>query len=303
MLNHHRMGRAAARRCTLGAAMALTVSLASLGAASSALATVHHPTGEFARFADCPLSNVEVVGCTYAETAAGKFQVGKRTVPINKTIVLQVGFIEEETGELKVVGAENGETLSKTALAVPGGLLDILAPEYLNKKQKEEFEEAINKGPTGVTATTELAAPASSIGLSTENLLAETGTALSLPVKIKLGNAFLGNNCYVGSNAHPIVINFTTGTTSPPKPNEPIKGAAGELSFNESFTLITIKGGKLVNNSFAAGGAEGCGAPFSGLVDAAVDAELGLPAAAGHNTAILEGTLYTAGAEAVKESE
>lgn len=302
MLNHHRMGRAAVRRCTLGATMALTVSLVTLGAASSALATIHHPTGEFARFADCPLSNPEVAGCTYAETASGKFQIGKRTVPINKTIVLQVGFIETETG-LKVVGAENGETLSKTALAVPGGLLDILAPEWLNKKQKEEFEEAVNKGPTGVTATTELAAPASEIGLNTENLLAETGTALSLPVKIKLGNAFLGNNCYVGSNAHPVVINFTTGTTAPPKPNEPIKGAAGELTFNEAFTLITISGGKLVNNSFGTGGAEGCGAPFSSLVDAAVDAELGLPAAAGKNTAILEGTLYTAGAEAVKASE
>jgi hypothetical protein len=282
--------------------MALMVSLGALGAATPALATVHHPTGEFAPFADCPLSNAEVVGCVFAETNGGKFTVGKRTVPINKTIVLQGGFIVEETG-LKFVAAENGETLAKVALAVPGGLLDILAPEWLNKKQKEEFEEAVNKGPTGVTATTELAAPASDIGLSTENLLARTGTALSLPVKIKLSNAFLGNSCYVGSNAHPIVINFTTGKTEPPKPNEPIEGAPGTLEANEFFTRVTLKGGKLVNNSFAAPGAEGCGAPFSWLIDEAVNSELGLPAAAGHNTAVLEGNLSTGASEAVKASE
>lgn len=302
MLDYDRVRRTASRRCTLVAATALTVSLTALGAATPALATIHHPTGEFAKFADCPLSIEAVNGCVYAETNGGKFTVGKRTVPINKTIVLQGGFEVTETG-LQFEGAENGETLAKVPLAVPGGLLDILAPEWLNKKQKEEFEEAVNKGPTGVTATTELAAPASEIGLSTENLLEQTGTALSLPVKIKLGNAFLGNNCYVGSNAHPIVINFTTGKTEPPKPNEPIEGAPGELEFNSSFTIITLKGGKLVNNSFAAPGATGCGAPFSWLIDEAVNSELGLPASAGHNTAILEGNLSTGAAEAVKESE
>ena len=154
-----------------------------------------------------------------------------------------------------------------------------------------------------MTATTELAAPASSIGLSTENLLFEEGTALSLPVKIKLGNAFLGNNCYLGSNSSPIVINFTTGMTSPPEPNKPIKGSAGKFEHNEAFTLITLSGGRLVNNSFAAPEATGCGEPFSALVDKAVDAELGVPAAAGHNTAILEGKLSTANAAAVKASE
>ena len=168
---------------------------------------------------------------------------------------------------------------------------------------QELFNNFINEGITGVTATTELAAPAGDIGLSTENLIEETGTALSLPVKIKLGNAFLGSECYVGSNSAPIVINFTTGTTSPPKPNEPIKGSRGSITFNEAFTLITISGGRLVNNSFAAPEAKGCGGLFSFLIDPAVDAELGLPAAAGHNTAILQGKLSTGLAEAVKASE
>jgi len=292
------------RRRVIATAIGAVALLATLGLASSALATEHHPTGEFAPFKYCPLSTAGLENCILAETSAGEFTVGKRTVPINKTITLQGGFKENTiTEELEFVGAENGETLSKTALTVPGGLLNIVAPESLPKWLQEIFNNFINEGITGVTATTELAAPASHIGLSTENLLFERGTALSLPVKIKLGNVFLGEECYVGSNAAPIVINFTTGTTEPPAPNKPIKGAAGTFEHNANFTLITLNGGKLVNNSFAAPGAEGCGGFLSFLIDPAVNAALGLPAAAGHNTAILEGKLSTAAASAVKASE
>jgi hypothetical protein len=140
--------------------LALVTPFAMLGLASPALAVVHHPTGDYAPFADCPLSNPSVSACLVATTSSGEFTVGKKTVPINKTITLQGGTIENpETGALTFVGAENGETLSKTALNVPGGLFGIKPPEFLNKEQKEKFEEMINKGLTGVTATTELAAP------------------------------------------------------------------------------------------------------------------------------------------------
>jgi hypothetical protein len=292
------------RRRTLAIVICAIAPLAALGLASPALATEHHPTGEFAPFKYCPLSTAGLEDCVLAETTGGKFTVGKKTVPIVNTVVLQGGFKENpKTEVLEFVGAENGETLSKTPQPVPGGLLGIVAPEYLPKWLQEIFNNFINEGITGVTATNELAAPASEIGLSTENLLIEKGTALSLPLKIKLSNFFLGESCYVGSNAAPIVIDFTTGTTAPPPPNTPIKGAAGTLSHNEKFTLITLSGGKLVNNSFAAPEAEGCGGFLSFLIDPAVNAELGLPSAAGTNTAVLEGKLSTANAAAVKASE
>jgi hypothetical protein len=290
------------RRRTLAVVIGVIAPLATFGLASPALATEHHPTGEFEKFKNCPLSDVTVENCIYAETKGGEFTVGKRNVPISKTITLQGGF--KGSGEhITFIGAENGETLAKVALPVPGGLLNIIAPEFLPKFLQEIFNNFINEGITGVTATTELAAPASSIGLNTENLLFETGTALSLPVQIKLDNTFLGSSCLVGSTSAPIVINFTTGTTEPPLPNKPIKGAAGTFEANEEFTLITLKGGRLVNNSFAAPGANGCGGFLSFLIDPAVNAALGLPSAAGHNTAILEGNLSTANAGAVKASE
>jgi len=293
---------AVVRRRTLAIVIGVIAPLATLGLASPALATEHHPTGEFEPFKDCPLSNATVENCIFAQTEAGEFTVGKRTVPITKTIVLQGGF-KGAGSKIEFIGAEDGNTLSKVALPVPGGLLNIVAPEFLPKFLQEIFNNFINEGITGVTATTELAAPASHIGLNTENLLFEKGTALSLPVKIKLDNTFLGAACFVGSNAAPIVINFTTGTTEPPEPNKPIKGTAGKFEHNAEFTRITLNGGRLVNNSFAAPGAEGCGGFLSFLIDPAVNAALGLPAAAGHNTAILEGKLSTANAEAVRESE
>ncbi len=275
-----------------------------LAVASPALATEHHPKGNFAPFAQCPLSNAAVTGCIVASTSSGEFTVGKKTVPINKTITLQGGTIENEaTGELTFVAAENGETLSKTALYVPGGLFGIKPPEYLNKEEKEKFEEMVNKGLTGVTETTELAKPASAIKLNTTNLITETGVALQLPVKVKLGNVFLGSSCYVGSEASPIILNLTTGTTSPPAPNKPIKGAAGALEILEGGALLRLIGGSLVDNAFSAPEATGCGAPFSALVDKLVDSVFGVPAAAGLNTAILTGKLEDAAAAAVKASE
>lgn len=280
-MTKNRTGRSASvRRQALLAAMALAALVAGLTAASPALAT---PTGGFAVFAECPLSNPETIVCVNAEGSGGDFTVGAKTVPVKHTITLQGGIaINEETGAETFLAAANGETLSKTPETVPGGLLGI---EGLGGE---------------VTATTELAGPASAIALSTENLLNEEGTALGLPVKLKLGNPFLGNHCYGGSNAHPIDLDLTSGTTSPPKPNKPISGSRGTLTTEEEGAILVLNNDKLVNNSFAAPGVEGCGlVPF--VVDPLVDLAMGVPAGAGHNTAILSGTLKVASAEEVRE--
>jgi hypothetical protein len=226
-------------------------------------------------------------------------------VPISSTITLQGGLHENtSTGLDEFIGAEYGETLSHTPQKVPGGLAGLVkCDEISNWLERIACELVFENGLTGVNVTTELAEPANKIGISTENLLVESGTALSLPVKVHLENPFLGEECYLGSDSSPIRIALTTGTTSPPAPNKPISGSGGIATFNSSFTIITLEKNKLVNNSFAAPGAEGCGGIFSGLIDPIVDSKLGLPAAAGHNTAILAGTLKTASAAATEASE
>jgi len=299
------------------AALVLAAPLATLGLASPAMAT---PKGEFAVFADCPLSNSSVEACIVAKTEKGKFIIGKRTVPIESVITLQGGLENENPcnfpfqgkGECRApfVGAADGNTLSKTPQNVPGGLLNLIKCKEIENKSEREFCEAIfEKGLLGVTATTELAAPASSIGLSEpaliEPVLSEVFgiPALFLPVKVKLDNPLFGKECYIGSNAEPIKLNLITGKTNPPKPNEPITGKTGNLESNEAGNLLTISGNKLVDNSFAAPGTNGCGGFFSSLVDPLLNKALGLPSAAGTNTAILEGTLKQAGAEIVRAHE
>jgi hypothetical protein len=289
----------------MGVVAAAAMSLILLAGTSSAQAAEHHLKGAFAAFDDCPLSLVSLNTCVAAEIVGGAFTVGRKTVPINAKLTLQGGLLEDEggLGELTFIAAEDGVTLSKTALSVPGGLAGVVAAGYLPATLREAFNRAVSQNITGVTLTAELARPASAIALDIDNLINERGVALRLPVKVKLSNPFLGANCYIGSFSTPIVLNLTTGVTSPPAPNGPIKGARGPVSLLEGSLIVAFPGASLVDNAFEAPGASGCGGSSSALVDSAIDAQLGLPAPAGHNTAILNGKLELSAAEAVREAE
>jgi hypothetical protein len=279
--------------------LAGAVLVALLVPSSSALAAPHHPTGEFAKFGYCPLSNPAVNYCFHSETKSGFLTIGKKTTPIVNPQILQ--------GGLKVVEfvstfypAEEGNTLPASPQPVPGGLLGVTAPSWWPKFLRDLFNETINNGFTGVTATVELVKP---VQFSLINSFIGQGVSTELPVRVKLGNPFLGNGCYIGSASEPITLKLTTGTTAPPPPNTPIKGAVGSLSNNEALTLQTLTGSKLVDNSFAVPGANGCGGLFSFLIDPFVESIVGIPSAAGTNTAVLESTVLIAKKEAVIASE
>lgn len=277
----------------------LTGALVMLLFASTALASSHNPKGEYAGFKECPLNRATITDCVLSVSSGGFFTIGKKTVPLVNPVTLQGGFEGEGAGVL-FYGAENGDTLSKTPQPVPGGLLGITAPTWWPKFIQDWFNNLINEGFTGVNATVELTGPTkglTNVKLSTENLLTRKGTALGLPAKIHLENAILGSSCYLGSEKSPVQINFVTGKDGA------IEGAVGKLEFNPEFTITTISGGKLVNNSFVAPGVNGCGGIFSFLIDPLVNSILGVPSGAGANTAVLEGKLQDAIAEAVKASE
>lgn len=276
--------------------------LAMLIPASSASAALE---GEYARFKTCPYANLAVDACVYAESTNGTFTMGAKTVPLKNPVILKGGteFLSEEAGILgpmNFVAPTDGQVLSKTAQPVPGGLTGIVAPSWWPSILRDLFNETINNGFTGVTATVELAGSASAVKLNVANTVTGSGTALSMPVKVKLSNPFLGNSCYIGSNSNPIQLNLITGTTSPPLPNKPITGSPGELSAIESAILVD-KNNRLVDNSFAAPGANGCGGfLFSWAVDPFVNSIVGVPSPAGTNTAILEGSTYLGVAEIIR---
>lgn len=302
-----RIGRRTGLRAkALFVTASLVASLAVLAIASPAMAT---PKGEFAVFADCPLEVTGVTACLYATTESGSFTIGKKTVPIEKTQILQAGLKEIEEGTaLEVIAAKDGKTLPATPQKVPGGLsglvncTEIKGSGFLEKALRASCEAIFENKVTGVNAAVELAAPANHIKLDIGALLSAEGTALSLPVKVHLENPLLGSSCYVGSNSAPITIPFTTGKTSPPLPNKSISGSVGELEFTFSG-ILRIHKNSLVNNSFAAPATNGCGGIFEFLLGPIINSQLGVPSTAGHNTAILNGTLQQTSAEAVKGSE
>jgi hypothetical protein len=300
------------RRTAIFATTAIIVPLAALTIASPAFA---EPKGIFKVFNDCP---VEVPGnalCTFAQTTTGEFSIGSTKVPINQTVTLQGGAIHTggpEINEYFALPAKDGNSLSKTELNVPGGLLNIVNCEeikgsgFFESLERAACKAIFENKVTGVTATTELVANMSNPSiLNLANLAFSSETALVLPVRVHLKNPLLGEGCYIGSEAHPIQLRLTTGTTEPPEPNKPISGNAGEPKEEKEKgqSLEVVKNNSLVDNSFSVPVAEGCGGFFSFLINPIVDTKLGLPSAAGHNTAILTGTLKSAEEAAVLASE
>jgi hypothetical protein len=284
--------------------LAAGVALVVLLGASRAFAVEHHPSGDYAPFADCPLSNPATDLCIFAQTEGGELMIGRKAIPIANAMTLRGGVHEDQaSGRQTFIGAEDGNTFSKTPQIIPGGVFKIAAPHSLPGFVQDIFNEFVDREATGLTATTEFAAPASAVGVNTQDLVEAKGIGLSLPVKIKLNNPLLGEGCYIGSNADPIAIPLTTGSIASSKLHKPIEGKPGHAQFKDEYNLVTIKEDSLINDSFPSPRPTGCGGMLAFLVGPAINAELGLPVAAGHNEAILDGVLKTANAPAVKASE
>jgi hypothetical protein len=273
--------------------------LAVLALAGSASAKL---TGEFTRFAQCPYSNLEVKKCIYASTEGGEVVLGTKKTPITKVAVLQGGYGKPnlETGVSTFFDAKNGITLSKAAQSVPGGLLGIVPPEKSPALVKALSAFFFENGLTGVNSTLELAKTPSGIKISENALAEEIGIAQEMAVRVHLENPFLGKNCYVGSSSSPITFKLTTGITSPPGPNTSIKGYSGELNLLEEGSVLRLDKAELVDNSWSAPSASGCGGILSFLVNPIINAQIGLPSAAGKNTAILKNTIYVGAAAAIR---
>jgi hypothetical protein len=288
----------ARRRRYIVAAVALL--LVVLGVA---LLTRHRAGGDYAAFAGCPLGARATDVCIFARTESGELRIGQRTIPITKTVTLQGGIHEDEAaGRQRFIEARSGETLSETPQPIPGGLREVLAPAILPATLRERFERLIARGEAAVTATTELVTPAPAVGVSTQNLVEAKGIGLELPVKVKLSNPLLGAGCYIGSNSHPIVISLTTGRTRRSSSREPAVGKPGHAKFKDNYNIVALSADTLVSDSFPVPRATGCGGIESALLDPALDAELGLPVAAGRSEAIMNGTIQTANAPAARKA-
>jgi hypothetical protein len=254
-----------------------------LAGAASANAAKSGPVNkeDFLKFINCPITEGTV--CTYGETLSGEFKIGSHAVPITNPEILQGGIEKEGLGLYQLIAPRFGaEAVSKTPQKVPGGLTGL----------SEEIG-----GPVYATAE-----PAGSIFLRPAALgFGWKGGAIIFPIKVHLENELLGPNCYIGSDAEPIILHLSDGLTEPPEGTEPIEGNVGTVEALDKSKIREFKGNKLVDNGWAAPAATGCGT--NALTEAAttllVNTAEGLPSAAGKNVAILEGNLFTTSSASV----
>lgn len=251
----------------LGAAAVALLAIALLAPAAQAAETAPG----YEQFSGCP-TPAESPGtpiCVRSDVTGGHLQTGSKTVPIENPLVLSGGINYEFEGF--TAGPEGG--LSKVAQKVPGGVLGLTGLTWL----LEFFgSEALT-----LYATTELAGAPTNFTFAT----------VTLPIKVHLTtpSGVLGNNCYIGSNSSPVVLHNTTGTTSPPPPNEPITGVEATFSEDEKG-ILHFSNGTYVDNSFAAPGASGCVLKLFGFIpislNSFVNSQSGLPSPAGTNEAV-----------------
>ncbi len=259
---------------------------------------------EFTKFQYCPWTNAEVKKCIYSVTNSGEVVMGSKKVPIVNPVTLQGGF-GKPNAETKIsafFGATGGKpTLQPVGQPLPGGLAGLVnCKEISNFLLRISCEVTFENGVTGVTTVLELAKPATDIKISEFAMSRKEGVALQLPVRVHLENPFLGSECYVGSSTSPVIWNLTSGATAPPAPNTSIEGNFGMASFLEEGLILHVNENKLVDNSWAAPSAKGCGGIFSFIIDPILNLASGLPATAGHNSTIMKNTIDISTAFAVK---
>jgi len=257
----------------------LGVLLTTVGTALASLALVvpsaqaTPPAPPFEDFAGCPReSEFDQVGlCMKTVFTGGHLRLGKKNIPITNPIVLRGGLTQID---FAYVGNSEAGILP-VKQTVDGGLIGLTGIGWLDQVLS-------TKGQLKVYATVELAGnPGSLLELP-----------FTVPVKVHLENPVLGKACYVGSNANPIQLVLTTGTTNPPAPNQPISGVEGGEFESEPGRpqVLTSAGGTFVDNAFAVPAASGCQlnlGPLHVNIDSLVNGAAGLPAAAGTSEAVL----------------
>ena len=77
--------------------------------------------GDYAAFAGCPLGNRGPICASSRGPKAARFEIGRRTIPITKTITLQGGIHEDEAaGRQRFIAAAGGEDPLRDAPADSG---------------------------------------------------------------------------------------------------------------------------------------------------------------------------------------
>ncbi|MDJ0402539.1 hypothetical protein QNA23_03580 [Rhodococcus erythropolis] len=214
----------------------------------------------------CPIEDLEVTTCASVVVRGGTMKLGALSVPIPDGSLKVAGGVKYATQpdnsfiETFVAKQDGSNGVYSNPISVPGGALGIDTP----------------LGLTQISATVE------SVGVPDLKVLEQE---LTMPVRLKLSNPLLGDDCYIGSVSNPINLHLTT-TGNPP--SEPIGEFPGAV-----FPAVPHS-----DAVFAAPGASGCG-PL-GALNWAVNLRGGLPAASGKNSLTTSSDVYAVAARKVR---
>lgn len=253
------------------ATAALSLFGSGLATAQAATGSTGTPTSApltFDGWGTCPVGDPDVATCATVLVRSGTAKIGSLSVPLSDGALKIAGGVKYVFGDdgsfsqvfVPAPGTRNG--VVSNPISVPGGVFGFEGP----------------LGLSSVTVTLEpIATP--TIDLFTFNL--------KLPVRMKLSNALLGNNCYIGTSATPIRLNLET-------PNQ--NGNDAEVIGNHPGAVFRA----IPHNdrTFAVPGATGCGA--LGSLNWAVNLRAGTPS--GSNAIDTVSDIYNVGAYDVPTS-
>ncbi len=304
------------RALWLGAAATAAVALTVSGVASSVAAQPTAPSGTttqqgpgypppqgiYKPFTNCPLNNPVmhevmdtngggVAVCTAGLATSGSITIGTITTPVVQSVDVQFGWFippgDTSFFPAPTVSPLAGPSaiLSTKPDLIPQSLTTALGCPSSNATVENICQQAQTRGGVynQVFALAQEAGP-----ITNFNLFRWTQ-----PVKFKLINPLLGNNCYIGSNDSPVVLNPQlsgnpgTQLLFEPDPAPTVHPDTFVLA------LLDVNAG---DSTFSAPGVLGCGpgGVANVAVDNALDAGTGLPAASGTNSLTLTGNFQLA---------
>lgn len=266
----------------VGAVAAALVGGAVLAAPTAAAAD----PGLWAPLSRCPVDDPAMLAadgttvaalCLTSHAPSGEFKIGGTTLPAGAAD-LQLGVLNKGGAYTLLMPA--GAGLVAEPVQVPGGLLGLMCPSDI-PLVSQICDQVVGSPLNAVTATLEPAGAPSDF-----NLAAGVGVGqpiVTVPVKVHLRNALLDPNCYIGSDADPILLK----PANLARPTAAIKrfNADGTANPTGEMGYVSMTGASQGDSTFAVPGAGGCG--LLGLLDGAVNLKQGLPSASGNNNLIL----------------
>ncbi|MFE3293802.1 hypothetical protein [Rhodococcus sp. NPDC059234] len=220
--------RAVATRAILGIAASGALVLTA-APASAAPATTPVPGGA--------VCDPKAEACLAVVVNSGNFDNNGFTLPMKDGDMIIAGTLPEQGDIIPRDDGHNG--VYGRPMTVPGGVLG--------------FDLPLNNlfGLAGVTSEVQAV---SVPHFNTDNI---TDFDMSLPVRLKINNTFLGDNCYIGSPETPVVFNLKPANT----PADPPGSTIGAPYPEGTVSMTNVKNEA---TGFALPGATGCG-PFGAL--------------------------------------